>query len=229
MDRLEIGSGLWVDARRALWIAGEHTLVVADVHLGYAWSQRRRGALLPLAEVEEAGSRLQALVREYRPEILVFLGDLVHGPRLAAPVRAALCDLLARLAPACRLVLTVGNHDTFVPALVAEAGLPLQCVCEWRAGPHLLLHGDQPGTVLGGRGFVVMGHEHPVLVLGDDVATHARCPCFLEGTRRLMLPAFSRWAAGVVAGRSPFMSKLAATAHWHAAVVVLGDRLLRLP
>jgi len=67
---------------------------VADVHLGYAWTQRQRGALLPLAEVGETASRLLALQAEYRPATLVLLGDLVHGPPLAEPVEAGVRDLV---------------------------------------------------------------------------------------------------------------------------------------
>jgi len=94
MDRLELAPGVWVDARHAAWLAPERTLIVADVHLGYAWTQRQRGALLPLAEVEETASRLLALQAEYRPATLVLLGDLVHGPPLAEPVEAGVRDLV---------------------------------------------------------------------------------------------------------------------------------------
>jgi hypothetical protein len=81
----------------------------------------------------------------------------------------------------------------------------------------------------GGDGWFLLGHEHPMFRVEDGVATHVRCPCFLHGDRALMLPAFSRWAAGVVAGREPFMSPLARAVRWREAVVILGDRLLRLP
>ena len=232
MDRLEIAPGLWVDARRAVWLARERTLVVTDLHLGYAWAQRQRGALLPLADVEEAGARLRRLQHEYRPETLVFLGDLVHGAHPADPIAAALRVFLGELAAASQLVLTLGNHDASVPAMAARLALPLRCELVWRAGPHRLLHGDGTNDILEEtppEGLVIMGHEHPVLLLADDVATCARCPCFLEGDRRLMLPAFSRWAAGVVAGREPFMSGIARTARWHTAVAIVGHRLLRVP
>jgi hypothetical protein len=228
MDRLELVPGLWVDAGRALWLAGERTLVVADLHLGYAWEQRRRGALLPLADVEDAGSRLRSLQQRYQPDTFVFLGDLVHGPYLGDAVGALVREILSGLGGASELVLTVGNHDAAVSDWIAQSSLPLRCVPWWRAGRYLLLHGDG-ATGAAEDGFLVMGHEHPSLVLGDPVARLGRCPCFLEASQALMLPAFSRWAAGVVVGRQPFLSERARAWRWHAAIAIVGDRLLRLP
>lgn len=254
MDRLEITSGVWLDARRAVWLAPERTLVVADLHLGYAWVQRRRGVLLPLADGDETGARLRALQRDYRPETVVFLGDLVHGAPGSSPLEAELRTLLGELSRTSRLVLTLGNHDVAVPELVDRLALPLSCVPMWRAGPHRLAHGDEAGDgelgpvieapttpmqaeaagacldeVPGGPGLFLVGHEHPMIAMEDRVATHVRCPCFLEADGALMLPAFSRWAAGVVVGREPFMSPVARAVRWRQAVVILGDRLLRLP
>lgn len=230
-DRLELAPGLWADARRAAWLEPEHTLAVADLHLGYAWAQRQRGALLPLAEVEQAAARLRELVADYRPGTLVFLGDLVHAPLLAEPASASVRELIEALAHTCRLVLTLGNHDRGMPEFAVRNGLPLRCESAWRAGPHLLLHGDATaGKRRAGRGgFMVMGHEHPMVVLDGGVAARARCPCFLEGERRLMLPAFSRWAGGAVVGRALFMSGLARTTRWRVATVIVGARLLRVP
>jgi len=136
-------------------------------------------------------------------------------------------------------VLTLGNHDAALPGFVARTGLPLRCETAWPCGPHLLVHGDRRETRLSGlpeppgagfrNGFLIMGHEHPAVVLGDGVTTGARCPCFLVGANRLMLPAFSRWAAGVVIGREPFMSEAARGAQWHTAVAIMGERLLPVP
>ncbi|MCC6233574.1 MAG: hypothetical protein IT580_13070, partial [Verrucomicrobiales bacterium] len=42
--RMEVTPGVWLDARRAVWLEGHRALLVADVHLGYVWAERQRGA-----------------------------------------------------------------------------------------------------------------------------------------------------------------------------------------
>lgn len=261
-NRLELASGLWADPRGVLWIQPTRTLVIADLHLGYAWVQRQRGALLPVVEFERLEARLLELQAHYAPEFVVFLGDLVHAALPAEPVAEALHQLLNALARSSRLVLTLGNHDRRLAAIVSRTSAPLACVAAWRSGAHLLAHGDDEGCSMvsgkaptgpaatprrgrqgakpphepplervppGAGGFLITGHEHPALELGDGVATRLRCPCFLVGPGRLMLPAFSGWAAGVIVGRQPFMSRSAREARWSTAVAILGERLLRLP
>ncbi len=278
-NRLELADGLWADPRGALWIEPARTLAIADIHLGYAWVQRQRGALLPLVEFERTEARLAALQAGYCPQVMVFLGDLVHADLLVQPVADMLRRLLDALAGSSRLVLTLGNHDRRLEEFVHRTAAPLSCVRAWRSGPHLLRHGDEKGLPdrpgLAGQangslvdsshpleksramrsavrekrrqgsirrtgrpqedvspetgGMLITGHEHPAVELGDGVATRVRCPCFLLGRGRLMLPAFSGWAAGAVIGREPFMSEAARQAQWLAAIAIVGDRLLRLP
>ena len=46
--------GLAAHPSGALWIPESRTLLVADLHLGYGWAQRRRGELGPLADFRAA-------------------------------------------------------------------------------------------------------------------------------------------------------------------------------
>jgi metallophosphoesterase superfamily enzyme len=95
------------------------------------------------------------------------------------------------------------------------------------------LHGDaEPAGDAGkppGCGFILMGHEHPAVRLGDGVASSTRCPCFLVGSRLLILPAFSNWAQGTVTSHYGLMSPLARNERFTRAVAILDDRLLSVP
>ena len=238
MDRFELSDSLVLDARRAAWFPRERVLAVADAHLGYAWAQRRRGLLLPLAATEEVVATLAALQHDYAPREIVFLGDLVHEAANLPALKEELVNLTTRLAAGSRLTVTLGNHDRRLEQFAAEWKLPLALASSATVGGHWLVHGDQPPAaaalatwqtqrVPGAR--IVFGHEHPALRLGDGVASAARCPCFLIGEDRLVLPAFSPWAAGSVVGRQPFLAPLAQAAVWQQVVAILGGRLLPLP
>lgn len=42
----------------------------------------------------------------------------------------------------------------------------------------------------------VIGHHHPAVVLDDGAGTHLKFPALVASAQRLVLPAFSPWAAG---------------------------------
>lgn len=235
-SRLELAPGLWLDARRAVWLPDESLLAVADLHLGYPWSHRAAGNLLPIAADDGTIRRLAELVKEYRPRQLVVLGDVVHGFAAPAPVREELRRLIAEVGTHTGLRLLAGNHDQWLPELLSEAGLEITVEHELEVGPHLMLHGhigkDVPSrmTMLREkRGRVIFGHEHPALTLSAGVATSARCPCFLVAEDALVLPAFSTWAAGTNISDAEFMSPYAQATRFDHAVAIVAGKLLRLP
>jgi putative SbcD/Mre11-related phosphoesterase len=235
-SRLELSPGLWLDARRAIWMPEESLLAVSDLHLGYPWSHRASGNLLPVTADDGTIRRLVELVDDYRPQQLAVLGDVVHGFSAPAPVR----DELRRLADALRsqtqLRLLGGNHDGWLPELLAEAGIDLRVEHELEIAAHLMLHGHIGRDVVarmkclresGGR--VIFGHEHPSITLSAGVATSARCPCFLVAEDALVLPAFSTWAAGTDMTKLEFMSPFSHATRFDHAVAIVAGKLLKLP
>ena len=236
--RLEIASGLWIDARRAAWLSDARVLVVADLHLGYAWAHRHAGQLLPVATGEDTLPRLRVLIDEYEPRELVLLGDIVHA---AAPVPALLDSLRALVQEfAARTILraVLGNHDRHLAALLRDAAIDLPLRTAHRVPPHHLLHGDGDDQVTAERHFaaialtggrIIMGHEHPVISLSDGVASHLRAPCFLVAPELLILPAFSPWAAGADVRAGEFLSAYARAANFQQAIALLAGKLLPLP
>lgn len=177
-----------------------------------------------------------ALQESYSAERVVLLGDIVHRACLDLPqLGAELCNFLTTLGASCRVQLVGGNHDRNLEKLLSF--LRLDCLVESQvsAGPHLLLHGDtepddeQAVNYRAGSGFIIMGHEHPAVRLGDGVASSARCPCFLIGPRLLVLPAFSNWASGTVTSHYAPMSRLARTERFTRAIAIVAGKLLTLP
>jgi putative SbcD/Mre11-related phosphoesterase len=233
-----VAPDLCLDARRAVCHAPTRTIVAADLHLGYAWAQRKAGLLLPLSSPDNTVDRLEALVDCYRPTQLVLLGDIVHRAVEVPALEDELCRLAQRLGSMCQLRLVIGNHDRKLAALLRKLRLtdaPLERSVAM--GSHLLLHGDDFSSaandncvaVPGAGGLTVIGHEHPALRLGDGVTGSAKCPCFLIGPKLLIMPAFSSWAAGSPFQPNRFMSALARGEAFFKAVAILNGKLLPLP
>ncbi len=212
-----LAPGIVLDARRAVWLEETGMLAVADTHIGYAWAHRHAGNLLPLSAGEDVLPRLLELVESYAPSEVAILGDIVHRAVSVAPLREALCELCSELSRRATVRLVAGNHDRHLAKLLTECGVEIEIEREVLVGPHLLAHGDAPviGEAATG-GWIFTGHDHPAITLSDGAGTSAKCPCFWIEENRVVLPAFSSWAAGGEVRRPG------------RAIAVMGGRLLAL-
>ncbi len=179
--RHEVQPGVWLDSRRAVWLGTERLLLIADLHWGYAASLRARGNLVPLWGDDEIAQRLNELVTAYAPVEMIWLGDVVHAAEGGAGAEAFIRE--SRLP----VTLIAGNHDR-----------------NWRlAGVRSVIrgrfhfhHGDTTLALPEGTTVEVVGHHHPAVSWGDQAGSRLKLPALVASERRLILPAFSPWAAG---------------------------------
>jgi metallophosphoesterase superfamily enzyme len=179
--------------------------VIADVHLGYGEARRRGGDAVPLPDGFTSLAALQPLVKAHALQRLIVAGDLfeagANGKHVAALI--AWCGLAG-----IELAVVPGNHDRGLGNLGDRLAIHPDGVTlgRWR-----VVHGD--GALPDGA--MVQGHEHPWARWSRRVGG----PCFLVSQNRLILPAFSRDAAGV---------NVLGDARWAAfrCYVVAGDRVL---
>ncbi|MBL9157728.1 MAG: metallophosphoesterase [Verrucomicrobiales bacterium] len=187
----EIGHGLILDGRLALVDPAARWLAVADLHFGYEANRRREGGLWPMWGMETIAARLEGLVRDWQPETLILVGDVVDGS--AAPDEA-ITWLTHVHTLASRIVLITGNHDR------GPIRREFQWIDDWRHGDVFFEHGHltRPAPDRGSR---VRGHVHPSVNFNDGSGTRLRLPSLVieeapEACREIFLPAFSPWAGG---------------------------------
>lgn len=191
--------GLSAHSSGALWIAESRTAIVADVHLGYSWAQRRRGELGPLADFRTR-EKLFRLADDLEPSRIVFLGDLVHAPRPCAAERAWIEDTLVQLKQRAELIAIRGNHDR---AFAKEFGhLAIETLESWSAGNLLAVHGDRFNFERPHGHILIVGHFHPCLGVKDAAGASQKLALYLVSPSCVLLPAFSPFARGydVIAG-----------------------------
>jgi metallophosphoesterase superfamily enzyme len=179
--RLEILPGLWLDARLALWLEASRILVVADLHWGFAESHRIRGNLLPAWGDADIANRLCSLLADYQPEEMIWLGDSLHT---VAGRTAAEEFLNAAEIP---IAIVGGNHDRRWSRAAELTSL--------RRGNLVLHHGDRDLPVTAAT-IEVVGHYHPAVSWGDGAGTRLKLPALVKSPRKIIMPAFSPWAAG---------------------------------
>jgi len=180
--RMEVRPGIWLDSRLALWISELRVLVIADLHWGYVASHRAEGNLLPAWGDADIARRLDALVRDYDPAEMVWLGDSLHT--LAGAQTAE--EYLRKASLAVTIV--SGNHDARWSRAREHRFL--------QRGNFTLHHGDRVLLVPSGSCEIV-GHLHPAVSWADGAGMRLKMPALVTSDHRLVLPAFSPWAAGV--------------------------------
>jgi putative SbcD/Mre11-related phosphoesterase len=178
--RAEVRPGVWLDARCALWLAAERLLVIADLHWGYAASHRARGNLLPLWGDEEIAARLESLLADYEPAEMIWLGDVLHDVEGRGNAERFLREARTPI------TLLAGNHDR--RWTVARERTLVR-------GNYFFHHGDNSPEIPVGH-IEILGHHHPAVSWYDGAGGRLKLPALVAGARRLILPAFSPWAAG---------------------------------
>jgi len=234
----KLSGGLVLDARRALFVEETRTLVIADLHFGYAWAQRFRGQLIPLSAREDSAARVLEIIGDYQPREVALLGDIVHRAAPVEALKTELRDFLLALSEHARLRLIAGNHDRGLDSLLSKIGFndeSAALLTDLECGAHLLTHGDETNAaraktrrdaVFAKGGRVIIGHEHPAITLSDGVAARMKFPCFLCSERVLVLPAFSSWAAGTDVRGRRFMSEFTKNEMFNKAFAVVSEKLL---
>lgn len=180
---MSLADGIVALAPGVGFLTESRVLLAADAHLAY---EDVVGGTLPLWSTAEIVATLAVLVARSGARELIFLGDIIHGPRMSEgavrEVRAALEALRAQ----CALTLVAGNHEGRARAF-SVLGETVDA-CE-RDG-WLLVHGDGIAS-LGRR--AVIGHLHPSLPLGARTTS----PAFVASEALVVLPALNPYSPGL--------------------------------
>lgn len=205
---------------RALYFPGADALVCADLHFG---RDATSAVQAPLGERADLVGRLTALCDRFSPTEVVLAGDVLHSFSGTPGDAAESFDRMvgAIESRGARLVVTPGNHDAMLGGLWQKCLKPEYRLDSGSSGDSddgvdgdeddgsgdgggddelVVCHGHEAPE--GKAGTYVIGHDHPTIEIEGQ-----RRPCYLygpaayEGANVLMVPAFTRLAAGVVINR----------------------------
>ena len=200
-------------AGAAVW-PRTRTLIVSDLHLEKASAAASRGSLLPPYDTRATLEKLQRLIRHYRPEKIVALGDSFHDARGVERMSAADRTKLNAMAQQTHFIWIAGNHDAAPSSLTGES------MAEWQEGPFVFRH--QAEARMTRAGTEISGHYHPKASVETRAQRISR-PCFVsDGGGRLMLPAFGAYTGGLNV-RDPAITRLFPRG---LRVFLLGDQRL---
>jgi len=213
----------------ALYHASSRTLVLADLHLGFAAARRARGLLLPEEQLSLLEEDLLRLFAKYVVRRVLFLGDIKHEfGRISHEEWRGVKRLLTILGDR-EPVFLAGNHDALLAPILLRHGLALQQRFRMEADRKeiLFMHGhEQVGT---SSDLLVMGHEHPAVQISDGLRTEM-AKCFLVGRREeqevIVLPAWNPLVTGVNVLEERPLGPLLTSFNDFSAFAVVGDQVL---
>jgi DNA ligase-associated metallophosphoesterase len=181
------GEAAVCDRRGVLYFPHYRLLAVSDLHLEKGSALARRGALIPPYDTAATLLRLQEVIADYRPTIIISLGDSFHDGGGAARMQPAFRDQLEGLMEGCDWFWVAGNHDPEAPA-----GLSGKTVREIAIGALSFRHEPSPERVEG----EISGHLHPcarIVQRGRSV----RRRCFAGDGGRMIMPAFGAYTGSL--------------------------------
>jgi uncharacterized protein len=171
----------------ALWLPGERTLLVADLHLEKASAYAARGVFLPPYDSRATIAALALAIARFNPARVIALGDSFHDDGGSARMDGTDREALAACQQGRDWLWLAGNHDVRPPVGVAG-----DVAAEVAVGAVVLRHEPSPGWA----GAEIAGHLHPaakVRLRGRAL----RRKCFVTDGRRLVMPAMGAYAGGL--------------------------------
>lgn len=175
------------DRRGVLYFPAHDLLVVSDLHLEKGAALARRGTLAPPYDTAATLARLHAVIADYRPAVVVSLGDSFHDTKGASRMPSAFREQLEALMVGRDWFWVAGNHDPEAPA-----GLPGRTVREILVGALSFRHEPSRLRVEG----EISGHLHPcarIVQRGRSV----RRRCFAGDGDRMIMPAFGAYTGSL--------------------------------
>lgn len=204
-----IGLGLFIEKYRML--------VIADMHIGYEESLIEQGIHLPFSQYRKMKRMLSELINNLEPETVVLLGDVKHEFGTATRQEwTEVMDLLDFLKKYVKKVLVVrGNHDNFLIPILKKKNVPLYDP-SYEINDILFIHGHKEISLNDvTQKIIIMGHEHPAIILRDELGIKHKFKCFLHGKINgkeiIVLPSFSPLMPGTevnITPRARFLSPL---------------------
>ena len=173
---------------RALFLPKTKELLICDIHLGKAEYFQQNGIPLTNNSDENNFARIKTLVKKYKPEKLIILGDLFHSKYSIGKTLQKKMENLPELLKT-NIELVLGNHDVGCDIKNIK-------VFDIKTTKNII-YSHEPVNLADKETLNICGHYHPKLYLknkGDKLSF--RCFAMDMNKNILYLPAFGDLTGG---------------------------------
>ena len=203
-----------IDGLPVAHIKSLDAIVCTDLHLGYEGVMAKKGIFIPKVNLKYILEMLDRALKKTGAGNIIVNGDIKN--EFSTVDVEEFNELYEFIGFAkerkVKLVLIKGNHDNFVERYREPFNLKVYSQ-EAKLGSYLFFHGEElPGTTKDVE-MLVMGHEHPAIVIYDSIDRKVKLNCFLYGyykrKRILVMPALNYFAGGTGVNTEPRENLLA--------------------
>ena len=183
----------WVSPARSLFWENEHTLIIADMHLGKTGHFRKAGIAIPQNVFKADLQRLISQLYLFKVNRLIIAGDFTHSTANRE------LDLFIKWRKDFSLLqidLVKGNHDILDDNWYTAADIKVS-EKKIEAGPFLFIHDlkeQEQLTRAEKQLYLFCGHMHPAITIKGLGKQSLLFPCFYFAKDYCVLPAFSRFS-----------------------------------
>ncbi|WP_417589663.1 ligase-associated DNA damage response endonuclease PdeM [Owenweeksia hongkongensis] len=169
---------------KAIYWEEQDALLIADPHFGKVTHFRKAGMAIPKQVAHKNLNTLQQLITGYKPEKVIFLGDLFHSEMNTEWLKFK--ELLLEF-PNVEFTLIQGNHD--ILHRHSYDNTTMRVVRELNLEPYNFTHEPEEHPSL----YNLSGHLHPGVRMQGKGRQSMRLPCFYFGKKNGVLPAFGEF------------------------------------
>lgn len=215
----------------ALYLREHKTIVISDLHIGKEEEMRSAGVMIPASQKQYYQKEIARLLQEHDVLRVVFNGDIKHEfKRISAEEWNDVKSLITSLQEKGIVVeIILGNHDNMLVPILNK--LRIKGRKELLLGSVLITHGDlqQKELSLDKCSTIIIGHEHPSLLLADGVRSES-AKCYLVGEeygkKMIVMPAFNPLSLGSNVLRERPLGPLLTSYTGFSAFVMVEDEVL---
>lgn len=172
-------------AQRALFWEEKEMLIVSDVHAGKSGHFRKNGIAVPETVNEINFERLDNLIQQVQPKLILYLGDLFHSD-LNTEVHNF--SSWRNKHSNIEMLLTLGNHD--ILSSISYTDMNVTCVTKYICEPFVFIHDPEHNAESDAPLYPIAGHIHPSIKFTGKGKQQVYLPCFYFGEHYGLIPAF---------------------------------------
>jgi putative SbcD/Mre11-related phosphoesterase len=198
----------------AVYIPSLNATVISDLHLGYEEELVKKGILLKRTQLEEIIKEIDKIQETINTKKLIINGDIRHGfGKITNVQKKELEIFLLHAFNYYETIIAIrGNHDNYLKPILKNFGIEL-LEFFYEKG-ILILHGHKEQlNLVKDSEIIIIGHEHPALLLKDNNGQYSKFLSFLFlptilGNVLVILPPFSKYAGGNIFNKENLLSEI---------------------
>ena len=211
----------------SLYLKDKKILIIGDLHLGLENSLIDQGILIPKSQFNTIKDNIKKILKESEVKKIIINGDIKHEfSRINKQEWNDVYSLIEFLKEYCDVEIVIGNHDYIMKQMLDSKGYKTSYFVI--VNDIIILHGDFIPAEATTKKIVIIGHEHPSVLLREGPKTE-KYKCFIKGKWKdkvlIVMPSFNPLSEGTDVLNEKFLSPFLQVSIENFEVFVVGDKI----